>query len=143
MVKLSIVWLVLAGWQGLRSVEIARLRRERVLETLRPPALLIARGATKGTRERVLPLSGCVLADLRAHGLPSAGYLFLRRDHRGAGAEVQVIGIGEDDPRAELCELARRHRLDRGLRAHRHEAGRLRPNAPKAPTGLESPRHPG
>ena len=49
----------------------------------------------------------------------------MRRDHRGAGAEVQVIGIGEDDPRAELCELARRHRLDRGLRAHRHEAGRL------------------
>src|SRR5262249_56654858 len=50
-------WLVLAGWAGLRAVEIARLRRDNVLDTRQPPVLLIAHGATKGHAERLGPLS--------------------------------------------------------------------------------------
>src|SRR5260221_9768194 len=49
-------WLVLAGWAGLRAKEIAYLRRERVLDTAAPPVLLIARDATKGPRERGVPV---------------------------------------------------------------------------------------
>ena len=42
-----------------------------------------------------------------------------------ARAEVEVVRVGEDDPRAELRQLARTHGLDGGLRADGHEAGRL------------------
>jgi integrase len=41
-------WLVLAAWCGLRAKEIALLRREVILDTARPPVLLVAYGATKG-----------------------------------------------------------------------------------------------
>ena len=100
-------WLVLGGWQGLRPVEIARLRRDRVMETHQPPALLIARGATKGMRERVLPLSGYVLAELQAHGLPSRGYLFLRHDH----------GRGPNSP-GLVSKLANEHLREWGFTLH-------------------------
>jgi hypothetical protein len=49
----------------------------------------------------------------------------VRGDELGAGTEIQVIRIGENDPGAELGELARRHRLDRRLGAYGHETGRL------------------
>jgi integrase/recombinase XerC len=70
-------WLVLAGWAGLRAKEIALLRRERVLDTATPPVLLIAADATKGHRERIVPMSGFVLTELRIAGL------FPRRDGGG------------------------------------------------------------
>jgi len=73
-------WLVLAGWAGLRAKEIALLRRERVLDTATPPVLLVAADATKGHRERIIPMSGFVLAELRAAGLPRSGWVFPRRD---------------------------------------------------------------
>jgi integrase len=73
-------WLVLAGWAGLRAVEIARLRRDRILDTAPQPALLIARGATKGRRERLIPASSFVLDELRLAGLPRNGYAFPRHD---------------------------------------------------------------
>ena len=38
-----------------------------------------------------------------------------------AGADVQVIGVGEDDLRADLVQFARGRPLDGRLRAHRHE----------------------
>ena len=73
-------WLVLAGWAGLRAKEIAYLRRENVLDTAAEPALLIAENATKGNSERVVPMSPFVLGELRAYGLPAAGWVFRRRD---------------------------------------------------------------
>jgi integrase/recombinase XerC len=73
-------WLVLAGWAGLRAKEIAFLRRECVLDTARPPVLLVAESAAKGGRERVVPLGGFVLGELRAAGLPASGWVFGRRD---------------------------------------------------------------
>ncbi len=75
-------WLVLAAWAGLRAKEIALLRRERVLDTAAPPVLLVAADATKGRRERVVPMSGFVLDELTGYGLPRAGWVFPRLDGR-------------------------------------------------------------
>src|SRR6266436_6248051 len=74
-------WLVLAGWCGLRAKEIALLRRERVIETGRPPGLLIASDATKGRRERYVPMSDFVIAEL-VPVLPASGWVFRRYDGR-------------------------------------------------------------
>ena len=73
-------WLVLAAWCGLRAKEIALLRRENVRETSQPPVLLIAHDATKGTRERIVPLSAFAREALLEHGLPRAGWVFRRYD---------------------------------------------------------------
>lgn len=75
-------WLVLAGWAGFRAREIALLRRENVLEAQAPPQLLVAADAGKGRRERLVPMSSFVLAELRAAGLPSRGWVFPRHDGR-------------------------------------------------------------
>lgn len=83
--------LVLAGWAGLRCKEIALLRRENVLDTTTPPVLIIARDATKGTRERIVPMSGFVLGELRAFGLPRSGFVFRRMDGKpGANKPARV-----------------------------------------------------
>jgi integrase len=74
------LWLVLAGWCGLRACEIAGLRRESVMETLTPPVLIVAENATKGRGERVLPLPDFVVAELAAFGLPARSYVFPRAD---------------------------------------------------------------
>ena len=42
-----------------------------------------------------------------------------------AGPQVQVIGVAEDDRRADVLEVAQRQRLDRAARADRHERRRL------------------
>ena len=47
------------------------------------------------------------------------------RDDILAGAHVQMIGVAEDYLRAHAFKFRRRHRLDGGLRAHRHEDRRL------------------
>jgi integrase len=73
-------WLVLAGWCGLRACEIAGLRRDSVLDNATPPVLIVRADATKGRRERVIPLSGFVLDELRLAGLPASGYVFRRCD---------------------------------------------------------------
>ena len=45
-------------------------------------------------------------------------------DHVVAGPEVQVVGVAEDDLRADRAQLVRVEALDRPLRADRHERGR-------------------
>jgi integrase/recombinase XerC len=83
--------LVLAGWCGLRAKEIALLRRECVLETARPPVLLIAHDATKGRRERVVPLCDFALDALCQAGLPASGWVFRRLDGgRGPNSPARV-----------------------------------------------------
>jgi integrase/recombinase XerC len=90
-------WLVLAGWCGLRACEIAGLRRENVLDTARPPVLLIAAGATKGNRERIVPVSGFVLGELQAAGLPRSGWVFPRADgHAGPNRPHNVSHLCND-----------------------------------------------
>jgi integrase/recombinase XerC len=72
--------LVLAAWCGLRARELALLRREDILDHAVPPVLVVSRQAGKGRRERIVPLSGFVLAELAAAGLPSHGWVFPRLD---------------------------------------------------------------
>ena len=75
-------WLVLAAWAGLRAKEIALLRRENILDTGRRPAIRIAGDATKGRRERIVPMSVFVRAELRRLDLPPRGWVFRRLDGR-------------------------------------------------------------
>jgi integrase/recombinase XerD len=77
-------WLVLAGWAAFRAREIAYLRREHVCDTAARPWLLVSRDSGKGRHERAVPMSGFVLGELRAAGLPSRGWVFPRHDG-GAG----------------------------------------------------------
>ena len=53
-----------------------------------------------------------------AHELVQPARLF---DEVFAGADMQVIRVGEDDLRTDLVQFARGHALDGRLRAHRHE----------------------
>lgn len=76
------IWLVLACWCGLRCKEIALLRREHVLDTADPPVLIVTPDATKGRRGRVVPMSRFVVGELRAFGMPRAGWMFRRADGR-------------------------------------------------------------
>ena len=46
------------------------------------------------------------------------------RDELVAGTHIEVIGVGEDDLRADLFEVAREHALDGRLRADGHIDGR-------------------
>jgi site-specific recombinase XerD len=73
-------WLILAGWAGLRAMEIAGLHRDDVLDTAEPPVLRI-RG--KGNKTRIVPIGQPVVDELRAAGLPSQGYVFPRHDNNG------------------------------------------------------------
>lgn len=74
-------WLVLAGWAGLRAMEIAALRREDVHEAAQPPMLEVRDG--KGNKGRAVPMSRLVVDELRpileAHDGPD-GWLFLAWD---------------------------------------------------------------
>jgi integrase/recombinase XerC len=74
------LWFVLAAWCGLRAKEIALLRWECVLDTADPPVLLVANDATKGRRERAVPLHEFAGAELAALPGRRAGYVVKRRD---------------------------------------------------------------
>lgn len=68
-------WLVLGAYCGLRSGEIARLRREDVVDVKDLPRLVVAFG--KGGRTRAVPLSPAVVAELRPHLRGRRGRLWL------------------------------------------------------------------
>jgi integrase/recombinase XerC len=72
-------WLVLAAWCGLRAKEIALLRRECILDTARPPLIIVAHDATKGRRERVVPICSYAYGVL-VPALPASGWAFRRLD---------------------------------------------------------------
>lgn len=71
--------LVLAAWAGLRAKEIALLRRSAVLDTAQPPVILVAIDATKGRRERIVPMSQFVLEQV-VPDLPRSGWCFRMLD---------------------------------------------------------------
>lgn len=71
------VILALAGFAGLRAVEIARLKRDDVLDRNDPPMLLVH---GKGDKPRTVPLSELLLAELHAYGLPNRGPVIRRLD---------------------------------------------------------------
>jgi integrase/recombinase XerC len=87
-------WLVLAGYAGLRAAEIASLNREQIRERSDPPVIVVF---GKGSKERIVPLSDIVLDELAAHGLPSRGPVFLRRDGKfGANTAWNVSHLAND-----------------------------------------------
>jgi hypothetical protein len=47
------------------------------------------------------------------------------RDQCVAGTKIEVIGVAEDDLRAQILEIAMSDPFDRPLRAHGHKGGRL------------------
>ncbi len=105
--------LYLAAYQGLRAVEIARLRREDIDEHAAEPTITV-RG--KGDKERTLPLSPRVWDELRAHGLPRRGPLFFMRDARARPTKQPVTArrvssacnlyLGDIDADATLHQLS-------------------------------------
>jgi integrase len=102
-------WIVLAAWCGLRAKEIALLQRKNVRDSQDPPVLLVAADATKGVRERAIPLSGFAVAELRRAGLPRAGYVFGRLDGQS----------GPNTP-SMVSELANEHIRNCGVPATLH-----------------------
>lgn len=74
------LWLILASYGGMRCCEIAYLRAENILLGEKPPRIWIAADATKGIRERVIPLYPFAAAELEAARLPVTGYAFRRAD---------------------------------------------------------------
>ena len=102
--------IVLAGWCGLRAKELALLRRENVLETVRPPILIVAANATKGRNERIIPLSSFVLEEIRTAYLPTSGYVFRRMDGRP----------GPNEP-WRVSQLVNRHLHRHGISATLHQ----------------------
>lgn len=101
-------WLVLAGWSGLRAKEIARLRGENVKLRADQPVILVASDATKGIRERVVPLSRFVVAELSVAGLPLRGLAFRKAD-------------GNPVPANLVSKLCNQHLHDCGIPATLHQ----------------------
>jgi integrase/recombinase XerC len=118
-------WLVLAGWAGLRAKEIAYLRRPQVRDRDEPPVLLVAHDATKGRRERTVPMCEFVLEELYAAGLPVSGWVFRRRDGgRGPVQPWTVSGLANEHLHAcgfpeTLHQL--RHRFGTGTYRHQRD----------------------
>ena len=101
-------WLILAAWCGLRAKEIALLRGENVLLRATPPILLIASEATKGRRERTVPLSRYAVAELAAAHLPVRGLAFLKV-------------TGDPLPPNMVSKLCNQHLHDCGIPATLHQ----------------------
>jgi site-specific recombinase XerD len=76
------LWLVLGGHLGLRSFTIAGSRVEDVRLDLSPPVWQVTEYNGKGGTEYVVPLSGFVIAEIEAYGLPARGWCFVRPDGR-------------------------------------------------------------
>lgn len=74
------LWIVLAAWCGLRAKEIACLRRRCVRERAEHPHILVMADATKGNRERVVPLCRFAAAEITAARLPSGVWVSPRLD---------------------------------------------------------------
>lgn len=73
----------LAGYAGLRCMEIAGLDASDIMEHLKPPVIVVAHG--KGDRPRVMPVPIAILVALKAHGVPPYGPVF----HDETGGPLQ------------------------------------------------------
>lgn len=97
------LWLILAGYLGLRAAEIAMVRREHIINA---NGVRILRVLGKGGKQRLVIISPFVWEEMLAAGLPAKGYLFLRRDGQAgpnraatvsatANRYLHAIGIDE------------------------------------------------
>ena len=102
------LWLVLAAWCGLRACEIARLRCENI--DLANQVLIVASDATKGRRERVIPLCDYVIEQVAAARLAPRGWAFTRRDHQSGPVPPWMVS-----------KLANKHLARCGISATLHQ----------------------
>jgi integrase/recombinase XerC len=86
-------WLILAAWCGLRAKEIALLKWESVLDTAEPPLILVATDATKGTRERAVPLHPFAAQELASLTGRRSGYVFRRHDGRPGHNQPWLVSM--------------------------------------------------
>lgn len=82
------VMLLLAFLGGLRACEVARLRREDILDRMDPPQMLIH---GKGDKPRAVPLSDALLMELDRYGLPKRGPVIRRHDGQPGPVSVSVV----------------------------------------------------
>lgn len=102
------LWLVLAGWCGLRACEIAGLRCENI--RLDDRVIIVAADATKGIRERVVPLCDYAAEQVTDARLPPRGWLATYRDCRSGHIPASLVS-----------KLVNRHLLQCGLSATLHQ----------------------
>lgn len=74
------IWLVLAAWCGLRAKEIALLRAGAIQAGGEQPCLHVLSDATKGRKERTVPLPPFAVAELAKADLQPSGMAFRRAD---------------------------------------------------------------
>jgi site-specific recombinase XerD len=107
------VILMLAALAGLRAVEIARLRREDVLDHMEPPVLVVH---GKGDKPRIIALSASLLGELHRYGLPRRGPVIRRADEKQGHVSPSLVS-----------SVANRHLHELGipdtLHSLRHFAG--------------------
>lgn len=103
------VWLLLAGWCGLRCAEIAALERKDVHDTAETPVVVVRRG--KGGHARVLPLPQVAAEALREYGMPRRGVLFPRQDGRRGPVPAWVVSHDVADHLHDLGIDASAHQL--------------------------------
>lgn len=146
----------------LRGCDQLLLRRTVVLDTARPPVIIVARDATKGRRERVVPMCDFVLEEV-VPLLPVAGWCFRKTDGVSPLSPNYVSALCNrylhDTGAAEsLHQLRHRfgsqaYQATRDLRAVQELMGHAHPqstagyaafnnaNAIAAVQGLPAPRH--
>lgn len=95
------VILALAALGGLRACEIARLRREDVLDHMDAPMMLVH---GKGDKPRVVPLSSALAGELHRYGLPRRGPVIRRLDGLYAHVSPSLVSL-----------VANRHLHDLGI----------------------------
>lgn len=81
-------WLVLAGYAGLRCVEIARLHRASIYPNVRAPYMIVH---GKRDKERAVNLSPYVWTELQLYGLPRRGWIFPRLDGQHGHVPAGVV----------------------------------------------------
>jgi integrase len=116
-------WLVLAGWCGLRAREIAYLRREDICDRNIPPVLMVSEMAAKGGRERIIPLSAFVLAELAAARLPLSGWAFPRVDGQSGPNRPWVVSRLCNEVLHEAGVAATLHQLRHRFATQVYRAG--------------------
>jgi integrase len=103
-------WIVLQAWAGLRACEVAGLRVRSIVLTGPDPHILVAADATKGHRERRVPLCPFAVGELLAYGLPASGWAFRRLDGKPGHPQAWTVS-----------QAVSRHFRDCGISATGHQ----------------------
>jgi integrase/recombinase XerC len=101
--------LLLAGWAGLRSGEISRLRAEHLLLDAPSPVVVVLNG--KGATDGIIPISPWLEKELRQCRLPQAGWLFPKRSNSEEHRPTPSISGAARDWFAKLEIEATLHQL--------------------------------